>query len=110
MKQNLVLREAREMRNNYNNSFYGKIGETEPKVEESFFETYEICAAFEAAHEKDTENGDIYTGDSAFPDNFNHQEFLFHQQVDERKIQYDGIRAKSIFARIAQMKVIKEVA
>ena len=87
----------------YNAYILGNLGGAEvPKIEDDVLTMIEICNNFERSHETDRfETGtDItYVGDDAFPDSQQHNKWQFSQKYDDKKNQYDIVRAQNAFKR-----------
>lgn len=79
------------------------------KVEDDFMTIYETCEAFitadhEGKHGKSDSNMSVYVDDDAYPDAFNHQQFLNDQQIELPKIEHDLIVAKKLFKSLGLVK------
>ena len=92
----------------YNNYILGRLGSDEvPKIEDDVLTMIEICNNFERSHETDRfETGtDItYVGDDAFPDSQQHNKWQFSQKYDDKKNQYDIVRAQNAFKRASRAR------
>lgn len=80
----------------YNISFKPTLGSDEIRTEwdatwynAPIDRVYELCRAFEMEHENDSDEKDVYTGDDAFPDSYNHQAFMRSRSVDEREMEWE---------------------
>ena len=86
----------------YNNSFLIKNVESGSDYESQQWDQmwykapiaqiYEQMREFEQAHECDDAHCDIYTGDDAFPDSYNHAAFLNYQRVDTQTLEWEHIK------------------
>ena len=88
----------------YNMSFLPRIGSEEP-IKDDWYETYELCRTFEAAHESDHDEKDVYTEDDAFPDSYNHGMFMHNQVTDERELEWERTKMNRTSTRTMWQKI-----
>lgn len=85
----------------YNNYVMGKIGNDtdnyDKKVEDDVLTIIETCNEFARPHETDhfkLSVDIVYTGDEAYPDHQQHGIWSYRQNYDQRKNEYDIVRAQ----------------
>jgi len=89
----------------YNHFVSGTAGneiEEDIKIYGEILATIKTCITFEQLHEKDRFRTGVdinYIGDDAYPDSQQHTNWQYSQKYDDKKNQYDIVRAQNAFKR-----------